>query len=149
MGTLGGAASSGQPLGDGARAVAPPSVRYVVRETWGYLTDRPPVRYSKPHVTVSVLDRRVGFRCVASFRSEDYPAPYADQVDAARMHARHFAAALTGGPAPLAAVATTRDTAAYRSRRLDLMSPDHWPTCPRCHDLCDPGAKRCSCGGRL
>ncbi len=41
------------------------------------------------------------------------------------------------------------DSWAKQQRTHDALQPDRFPTCPRCGDLCDPGALICLCGCRL
>lgn len=42
------------------------------------------------------------------------------------------------------------DTQQGRNQGADLATQDHWPACPRCGDLCEPGSVVCvECGCRL
>jgi len=44
----------------------------------------------------------------------------------------------------------TYDNAAYRAHARESVTPDHFPTCPRCGELCGKLAIICAdCGARL
>lgn len=44
----------------------------------------------------------------------------------------------------------TREQRANELKSLNAVARDHWPTCPRCSDLVEPGRYLCpSCGAGL
>ena len=43
----------------------------------------------------------------------------------------------------------SRGNAGRDAATMDLLALDHYPTCPRCGDLCARGSSSCDCGAHL